>query len=331
MNNNLENILLKGEREWLTKIKNNILDYNILEKYSIWLTTQHSKRGKFVLELSKVLKLKDLKYISSDIGINSEWREIIGYDLIVSMIENNCVNEVNQIKSLFRPSFRLTSYSSKKPIGIGSSKIGGRPDLPLNFKWPTGNDCKAIFNDSTFGEKRLAGFLGQINFSNLYTEDHPFEMPSSGLLSFFCFQDAENDNPDKVGVGAFYFSNVEKLQRLAPPTQLTEGNTELEEFALHLIETYDLPENYDSPWSKDYPFDPDDFEPFFNYIRDTNFENLLGYARATSGGDPTIDKEHQHLILLTNASGCRLHIQLKKQDLIKSKFNNVLLSWVDFD
>lgn len=331
MRNALKNILLSYERDWLNKVKHNFLNPNILDEYGLWLVQQNSKRGKFVSELSKALKTKNIAHIPSDIGIHSEWREVIGYDIITSMIENNCVEEISTISTLFRPSFRLEYSQTEKGSAIGSSKIGGLPDLPLNFHWPTGDDCKAIFNDDTKGETRLAGFLGQINFSEIYTEDYHLEIPSTGLLSFFSFQDVENDNPDKIGVGAFYFPTTENFHRSPPPMQLTDGNTVMDELTLVFKETYDLPETYDSPWENDFPFETDNFEAFFDTLREKNFENLLGYARSTTGGDPTIDKKHQHLITLENRYGCRLHLQIEVKHLTKSLFNKVLLSWVDFD
>lgn len=331
MESTLKHLLINNERDWLNKIKYNFLNPNILEEYGLWLSQKNLKRGPFVLELSKALKSKKLQDIPSNVGINAEWREVIGYDLISSMIENNCVEEIFQIRRLFRPSFRLEPCLIEKKIAIGTSKIGGLPDLPPNFHWPTGNDCKAIFNDDTKGETRFAGFLGQKNLSDIYTEDYHLQIPSTGLLSFFSFQDIENDNPDKIGVGAFCFPIIKNFQRTPPPTTPSDGNTVMEEFALVFRETYDLPESSDGPWETDYPFETDNFEAFFDFVREKNFNNLLGYARSTTGGDPTIDKEHQHLISLENSAGCTLHLQIKAKDLTQSLFDHILLSWVDFD
>lgn len=93
--------------------------------------------------------------------------------------------------------------------------------------------------------------------------------------------------------------------------------------------TLDLPETYDGPWTDDYNFD--EYEEFFEYFRYQNFENALGYARSTTGGEPTESKEQQHLIVLNNAYKCRLHIQIHKENLRKTDFSKVLLSSVDFD
>ena len=47
--------------------------------------------------------------------------------------------------------------------------------------------------------------------------------------------------------------------------------------------------------------------------------------------DPTPSKQSRHLILLENAAGCRLHIQLHQDALAVRDFNKITLNWVDFD
>jgi hypothetical protein len=37
---------------------------------------------------------------------------------------------------------------------------------------------------------------------------------------------------------------------------------------------------------------------------------MLGYGRATSGGDPTPSRESRHLVVLRTAMGVTLHIQI---------------------
>ena len=98
-------------------------------------------------------------------------------------------------------------------------------------------------------------------------------------------------------------------------------------------ETLDLPEqSYSGPWSNELKPDLEaDYDEVLDHFRSLNFENLLGYARATTGGDPTPSKQSRHLILLTNAAGCRLHIQIDQDDLAARRFDKITLNWVDFD
>ena len=58
---------------------------------------------------------------------------------------------------------------------------------------------------------------------------------------------------------------------------------------------------------------------------------MLGYARGTSGDDPTPSRESRHLIVLQNAVECQLHIQISQADLAARNFDGITLNWVDFD
>jgi hypothetical protein len=86
---------------------------------------------------------------------------------------------------------------------------------------------------------------------------------------------------------------------------------------------------WDGPWS-------DELEPYadaevFDHLRDLNFYNFLGYARSTSGGDPTASRDIRHLIVLKYAVECQLHIQLSQENLTAMNLDEIILAWVDFD
>jgi hypothetical protein len=220
-----------------------------------------------------------------------------------------------------------------RTAAIGASKVGGLPDLPPGFRWPPGGDCHAIYNDDTGGTDRLAGFLAQINFAEVAgTEAARRDLPEEGLLSFFCFQDIENDNPDAIGAKAVFFPNTAGLVRTKPPKELTEGNGVMPPRRLTFAETLDLPEAWDGPWSKELMPRPDeDYSAVLDRVREWNFHNFLGYARATSGPDPTPSKRSRHLVVLENAAECQLFIQLSQKDLTARNFEAITLNWVEFD
>ena len=67
-------------------------------------------------------------------------------------------------------------------------------------------------------------------------------------------------------------------------------------------ETLDLPERTSGPWKGELePNAGADYSDVIGDLREPNFWNALGYGRSTSGGDPTPDKKHRHLILLENS------------------------------
>jgi uncharacterized protein YwqG len=325
--------ILEGEREWLRKIHRNLLSIDLLERYSKWLASKDSKRSIFISQFTRSIGSNFTIPLPQPTGFHQEWLDTIGFELINKMVQTGCTAYFKNITALVRPALRLILSKDNDPsLEVGESKIGGDPDLPPGMPWPLGEDCRAIYNDDTAGEKRQAGFLAQVNLQEIAVLHLADDLPERGLLSFFCFQDIENDNCDKVGVACYYFPGIQRLERRTCPPDLSEGNTPITVQRLYFEETLDLPETYDSPWTNEYGFDTEPFkEDFFYHFAEVNFYNTFGYARATTGGDPTPSKDYQHLILLENSAGCRLHIPISKQDLKDCRFENVILAWVDFD
>ena len=64
------------------------------------------------------------------------------------------------------------SVDSQHPLG--SSKLGGDPDLPADAQWPRGRG------------KRPLSFVAQLDLAELAACALPAELPRTGLLSFFC-------------------------------------------------------------------------------------------------------------------------------------------------
>jgi len=132
-------------------------------------------------------------------------------------------------------------------------------------------------------------------------------------------------------VKCFYFENLAELERQAQPKDLSEANQVINEQKINLIETYDFPGTYDGPWSEEIESNFKHLEDLFYHYRNLNFENMMGYGRSTTGGDPTESKEDQHLIILENAYESRVHVQIPIDQLANKNFEEIKLSWVDFD
>ena len=116
------------------------------------------------------------------------------------------------------------------------------------------------------------------------------------------------------------------LVRTTPPVPLTDGNRESPPKRLTFAETLDLPER-SGPWKDDFPEGPEQggHDQLFDHFRSLNFWNMLGYARATTGDDPTPSKEYRHLILLETDDDCRLHIQISQRNLAALNFEKIKL------
>ncbi len=325
--------LLPGERKWLDEVLADLLDDAPKLVYSDWLEDQGDERAAFLRKFVAASQTMDPTDFPPARGLAEEWLELIGYRLLERVAAAGFPELKDRVLRLARPALRMKkSKASDRTIPVGASKIGGLPDLPPDYPWPPGGDCHAIYNDDTGGTERLAGFLAQVNFAEIADTQAAKDLPKTGVLSFFCFQDIENDNPDAIGAKAIFFPDPAVLVRTEPPDELTEGNEVIPSQRLTFAETLDLPEGYDGPWSEELKPDEDaDYSEVLDHFRELNFENVLGYARATSGGDPTPNKQSRHLILLNNAVECRLHIQISQDDLAARNLENITLNWVDFD
>jgi len=325
---------LPGERALLMAVTANLPDDLPKLVYADWLEERGDERSHFLRAFVQAAKTMDYADFRQSIDkLPSEWLSLIGYFLLSEAVFEKVPEVKDRLLRFARPALRMnTSEMADDDITEGCSKIGGLPDLPPGFPWVPGGDCHAIYNDDTGGTDRLAGFVAQVNCAEIAHTIAAKDLPETGLLSFFCFQDMENDKPDSIGVKAIYFPNSSNLVRTEPPKPLTEGNGIIPPLLLTFEETLDLPEDWGGPWESE--LNPEENKQIGNVldnIHEVNFDNMLGYGKSTSGGDPTPHKDSRHLILLANAAGCRLHIQIDQTDLTARNFDKIRLQWVDFD
>ncbi len=79
----------------------------------------------------------------------------------------------SQLELLAKPSIRLKGTRiSEDELALGTSKLGGLPDLPPQLQWPTWNGVPLAF-------------LAQINLAEIHQFDITKTLPASGRLSFF--------------------------------------------------------------------------------------------------------------------------------------------------
>lgn len=107
----------------------------------------------------------------------------------------------------------------EEELPLGSSKLGGSPDLPPDVEW---------FANPESGQ--LLSFVAQINFAETKEYDLEGELPDSGIL--YLFYDAaigEGGMPwgydPKDGAGKkvlFYDGDLSVLERRTPPEELEE-------------------------------------------------------------------------------------------------------------
>jgi uncharacterized protein YwqG len=110
---------------------------------------------------------------------------------------------------------------------VGSSRLGGGPDLPPSFNWPT-------------NEGRALDFLLQVNLTDMASMDAKGLFPPSGLLTFFYDlkeQPWGYDPKDLAGYAIRLFPTSADLRRCPPP----DSETALAEAALRFWPAETLP------------------------------------------------------------------------------------------
>jgi uncharacterized protein YwqG len=100
-----------------------------------------------------------------------------------------------QLEALMSNSVRMTSESvPESTLKVGTSKLGGTPDLPNEVTWPL------------MGDVPLA-FLTQINLSDVQAFDTDKLLPSSGMFYFFYDANQQtygSDPADRAGRKVIY-------------------------------------------------------------------------------------------------------------------------------
>ena len=178
----------------------------------------------------------------------------------------------NFLLQVARPSVEL--IPSRKAVKNCCSKLGGMPDLPSDFDWPS----------HSLGPYR---FFAQFNLQELASVTNLF--PSTGLLSFFYAHDNDNEtwwsDPDYVRV--FHFPDVEILKTIQPPKIVNFGAT----LTVRLEAGFDLPrEPFDAKALATWPIDEDDSQVYCDLRASLHPRGkyLLGYPfNTTLAYDPT--------------------------------------------
>lgn len=186
------------------------------------------------------------------------------------------------IKSLIKPSLEIIKIQSK--IKLASSKLGGTPDVPIDFKWPK----------HEYGDYR---FVAQFNLGEI---SKPFShLPQQGLLSIFIADDEEgnffwgDDGYTKV----YFFDSVKKLKSLSNSS-----------FSDQPCVPVKLEASIDIPFREELiegsPFNDEQIEDLTCYFMedvDKKLDYLLGYPfYSTLAYDPRPSKDWTSLITLAS-------------------------------
>ncbi|UWG96233.1 DUF1963 domain-containing protein [Dehalobacter sp. DCM] len=174
---------------------------------------------------------------------------------------------------------------TREELPIGTSKFGGNPDVPKDFKWFYYEGKN--FNDEI--KNRPLSFLAQINCEEVKRYDGEGLLPSKGILYFFYELSTMTwgfDPQDKGSAKVYYFDgDLTELTRAGFPEDM-DDEFKLPEFKIDFSSKFDLPSyeefielnDFDN-WDK-----YDEIKASKGYEQEDLISKLLGYADVIQNG-----------------------------------------------
>lgn len=136
------------------------------------------------------------------------------------------------VNTLAQPAIRLTTRAvAQNAIAVGSSALGGQPDLPPGTAWPSKQGASLAF-------------IAQIRLEEVTSYDTAHALPAKGLLSFFydAAQETYGGSPaDRAGFHVFYTADAAGVQRASFPAALP-ANARFTPCALTFASVVTVPE-----------------------------------------------------------------------------------------
>lgn len=122
---------------------------------------------------------------------------------------------LKDLDALAKPSIRLSTNSAvEEAFAIGTSKVGGLPDLPADITWPEWKGTPQ-------------SFIAQLRMEDVQEYDINKVLPTNGMLWFFydAKQETYGENPeDKGGWQVYFHEDLTHLQRATAPTSLPQSS-----------------------------------------------------------------------------------------------------------
>jgi hypothetical protein len=123
----------------------------------------------------------------------------------------------NTFLALQKPSLRITTHLVCDELPLGSSKIGGLPDLPPHLVWPTNT-------------QRSLSFIAQLNLGEVPYRTTDAPIPKTGMLYFFydivdlpCTHEASGIKNWHI----WYYPATNDITRCAAPLDITDSVDDL--------------------------------------------------------------------------------------------------------
>ena len=147
---------------------------------------------------------------------------------------------IAKLRQVARQEIKITFGQTDEPLPVGSSRIGGRPDVPSDFVWPT-------YEGSSYDVElkcRPLSFLAQINLRDVAAWDEEHLLPTEGILSFFYELETMQwgfDPKDEGSARVFWFPDSETLSPADFPDDM-EQDFILPELPIYCTPQVSLPD-----------------------------------------------------------------------------------------
>ena len=255
--------------------------------------------------------------------------------LINKLDETNLLHHLENFNSLLRPTIALSlGNDDEDRIRIGSSKIGGKPDLPKSFKWPAEDGH----------EKKPLSFIAQVNFAEVAHYDTDHLLPERGIIYFFYSAEQEAwgfEIKDKDKFKILYFEgDVTELKR----TDFPDG---LPNYARYVACNVVTSEEVSLPYfhNEGLSFLTEQEKDRYVDVYDVSTNKLLGYADPIQGdmelecelvtnglycGDPSGYNDPRAKMLEPNAKNWQLLLQIDSNEENEMMWGDVgrLYFWI---
>ncbi|WP_425395901.1 DUF1963 domain-containing protein [Aeoliella sp.] len=295
---------LPDEQSRLADVIADMADHSRKRAYATWLDEQGDPRGAF---LNDVLDQWDAgaETLPTNDTLSMVWQRTCGVTLL-QMMRSEKLDTLASLFPVCRPALMINLTLADSELPVGTSKFGGKPDLPDGESWPE-------FNGN------LHTFIGQINLAEIAITQLSGELPAKGLLSFFIFDDPiETGQPAAEGEpGAWkviFTPDLSSLQRHTPPKAFDEGNALAPECALEFEETLDL------PYASMFDLDQDHADLFLGCRRAKELGLTKGHTDAYEELQQALMPEREQRSHLLGWS----HPQVAADDPVDEGFRNLL-------
>ena len=295
--------------------------------YADWLEERNDPRGPFLRRFVEAFQTGQPLPSLNDVP--TAWADLTGLTITEAFVKCGLAELRNNLLALARPALRIEVSEANfdnppsTPTELGTTRLGGDPDLPVGAEFPVAADGVPLH------------FLGQYDLADIQGTVAGLAFPTSGLLSLFRTQsDGKNCYPTQEDLPLLvrHVPEGTPFARLPRPTDLTDRPAPFRP-GLRLVETLRLPGE-----SRQWPGVTltDDQASQFDEVFPTNLGGtayiLLGHVtHGNIGEEPLKDRpDWVQLVLVPffegpdyGISDMSLSYQLRAADLKAGRFDRL--------